>query len=206
MEFHPRRATGTILGITASAWALVFAALLVLRGATEPVSLSTVFCYLVAGIFLGVGALLAYWTYACAGLRYTLDRNGLAIHCGFVRQVIPLESVKRLTQGELVPLPRIAGVGWPGYHVGRAEVQDIGETLFYSTHRRPAELVYVITASQAYAVSPPDVKKFVSEVESMRKQGVALLLQQAPRRLPLADQPFWFDRYAQGLALVAVLL
>ncbi len=206
MQFHPRRATGTTLGIAASAWALVFAALLVLRGATEPVSLSTVFCYLFAAVFLGIAALIGWWTYACASLRYELDRNGLVIHCGFVRQVIPLDGVKRVTHGELIPLPNVKGVGWPGHHVGHASVQDIGETLFYSTHRRPAELVYVITASQAYAVSPPDVRQFVSEVESARKEGVELPLRQVPRRLPLADQPFWLDRYAQGLALVAVLL
>ncbi len=194
------------MGIAACAWALLFAALLVLRGATEPVSVSTVLCYLFAGLFVGIAALFAYWTYACASLRYELDRNALVVHCGFVRQVIPLDSVKRVTFGELVPLPAIEGVGWSGYHVGRAKVQDIGETLFYSTHRRPAELVYVITAAQAYAVSPPDVRRFVSELDAARTEGVEIALRQTPRRAPLAYQPFWLDRYAQGLALVAVLL
>ncbi|MGA2284945.1 MAG: PH domain-containing protein [Dehalococcoidia bacterium] len=206
MQFRPIRTTGTALGIAASVWAVLFAALLVLRGATQPVSVSTALCYLLAGVFVGIAALVAYWTYACAGLRYELDRNGLVIHCGFVRQVIPLDSVKKVTPGELVPLPGIEGVGWPGYHVGRAKVQDIGETLFYSTHRRPGELVYVLTASQVYAISPPDVRRFVSEIESARKEGVELALRQAPRRMPLGDQPFWLDRYAQGLALLAILL
>ena len=54
MQFRPLRATGIALGGFASAWAFVFAALLLLRSATQPVSLSTVFCYLIAAVFLGI--------------------------------------------------------------------------------------------------------------------------------------------------------
>jgi len=206
MQFRPLRATGIALGGFASAWALVFAALLLLRGAAQPVSLSTVFCYLIAALFLGIGLLGAYWTYACATLRYDLDRNGLSIHWGFVRQVIPLDSVKRLARGEVIALPSISGVNWPGYHVGRAEIHEIGETLFYSTHRNLADIVYVLTPSLTYAVSPPDAQRFISDVESMQKQGATVPLKQVPRRQPIADQPFWLDRWAQGLAVAAVLL
>jgi len=206
MELRPLRATGIALGAFASAWAFVFAALLLLRGATQPVSLSTVFCYVFAAVFLSIGALAAYWTWACATLRYTLDRNGLSIHWGLVRQVIPLDSVKRLARGEVIALPGISGVNWPGYHVGRAEIKEVGETLFYSTHRRLAEIVYVVTPSLTYAVSPPDVQQFISDVESMQKQGATVPLRQVPRRQPLADQPFWHDRWAQGMAIAAVLL
>jgi hypothetical protein len=206
MHFRPLHATGTALGLLASAWALVFAGLLILRGATQPVSLSTVFCYLIAAVFLGVGLLVAYWTYACATLRYDLDRNGLVIHWGFVRQMVPLDSVKRLARGELIPLAGIRGINWPGYHVGRAEINEVGETLFYSTHRRLAEIVYVVTPTLTYAVSPANAQQFISDVESMQKQGAKLSLLQVPRRSPLADQPFWLDRWAQGLAVAAAVL
>jgi Bacterial PH domain len=206
MQFHPPRATGIALGAVASAWGFLFAALLVLRGLTEPVSLSSVFCYLVAGVLLGIALLLAYWTYACASLRYEVDQNGLTIHWGFVRQVVPIDSVKRLARGELIPMSKITGVGWPGYHVGRAEIREVGETLFYSTHRRPADLVYVVTPSLTYAVSPLNAQQFIEEVERAQKQKPAIPLRQAPRRVSLLDQPFWLDRYAQGLAVIAVLL
>jgi hypothetical protein len=43
-------------------------------------------------------------------------------------------------------------------------------------------------------------------VESMQKQGAKLSLLQTPRRSPLADQPFWLDRWAQGLAVAAAVL
>ena len=206
MEFRPLRATGTAIGAAASAWAFVFAALLVLRAANQPVSLATVFCYLIAALFVGVGFVAAYWTYGCWSLRYELDRNGLVIHWGFIRQVIPLDSVKRLGRGELISSSPISGVNWPGYHVGRAEIREVGETLFYSTHRHPAEIVYVVTPSLTYAVSPANAQQFISEVESMQKQGATVALRQVPRRSPIADQPFWHDRWAQGLAVIAVLL
>jgi Bacterial PH domain len=206
MEFRPLRATGTAIGAAACAWAFVFAALLVLRAANQPVSLSTAFCYLIAALFVGVGSVIAYWTYGCWSLRYTLDRNGLAIHWGFVRQVVPLDSVKRLARGEIISSAPINGVNWPGYHVGRAEIREVGETLFYSTHRHLAEIVFVVTPSLTYAVSPPNAQQFISEVEAMQKQGATVALRQVPRRSPLADQPFWHDRWAQGLGLAAVLL
>ena len=206
MQFHPQRTTGTALGALAATWGVVFAALLVLRGLTQPISLSTLFCYLVAAVFLGAALLIGYWTYACAGLRYDVDRNGLAIHWGLVRQVIPLDSVKRMARGELIPLSHVRGVNWPGHHVGRAEIREVGETLFYSTHRRLADIVYVVTPSLTYAVSPSNPQQFIKEVEAAQKQGPTLPLRQAPRRLPLLDQPFWLDRWAQGLALAAVLI
>jgi hypothetical protein len=122
------RFTGIAIGAAASAWAFIFAALLVWRGATQPVSLSTAFCYLFVAVFVCIGALGAYWTYGCSTLRYSLDRNGLSIHWGFVRQVIPIDSIKRLARGEVIALGSISGVNWPGYHVGRADIREV-ETL-----------------------------------------------------------------------------
>jgi Bacterial PH domain len=206
MQYRPLRTTGIALGTFATAWALIFAALLLLRAATQPVSLSTVFCYLFAVVFFAIAALGAYWTYGCATLSYTLDRNGLSIHWGFVRQVIPIDSIKRLARGEVIALGNISGVNWPGYHVGRADIREVGETLFYSTHRGLSDLVYVVTPSLTYAVSPADVQQFITDVESVQKQGATVPLLQVPRRERLIDQPFWHDRWAQGLAAAAVLL
>ena len=205
-EFRPHRGTGIIVGLVVTAWAVVFGALLLGRGATQAVSLAAVFCYLFAAAFFILAVLAAYWTYGCASLRYSLDRNGLLIHWGFVRQVIPLDNIKRFVRGELVTLPGISGINWPGYHVGSTETKDVGETLFYSTHRRLSDIAYVVTPSMTYAVSPPDVRQFISDVESMQRLGATIALRQVPRRHSLVDQPLWFDRWAQGLAIVAVLL
>jgi hypothetical protein len=206
VEYRPIRTNGMLVGAIVTVWALVFAALLLGRGANETVSLSTVFCYLFAAVFVVLGLIAAYWTYGCSSLRYTLDRNGLVIYWGLVRQVVPLDSIKRLVRGELVTLPGISGINWPGYHVGRAETKDVGETLFYSTHRHLADIAYVVTPNLTYAVSPPDVRQFIYEVEAMQKLGATVTLRQMPRRHRLADQQVWFDRVDQGLAVAAIIL
>ena len=208
MQFHPPRATGIALGALASAWAFLFAALLVLRGATEPVSLSTVFCYLYrrASSWASRLVIAAYWTYAC---------GEPALHTRPERPHDPLglRPTGRPPRQRQAAGPRrahhaagISGIDWPGYHVGRAEVRELGETLFYSTHRRLADIVYVVTPSLTYAVSPLNPTQFIEASGDGAEAEPAIPLRQAPHRVSLLDQPFWLDRYAQGLAVAAVLL
>jgi Bacterial PH domain len=206
VAFHPRHTNGVLLGGALVAWAFVFTGLLVARGLTQDVSLSALACYLVATVLFASGCLFAYWTYARATLGYVLDRNGLSIHWGFIRQVVPLDKIERVVPGPPGFPVQIQGLNWPGYHVGRGFVERIGETLFYSTHNSPEELLYVVTPTDAYAVSVADGERFVAEVHRQQQAGVAVSLRQTPRRSLLAAQPFWQDGLAQLLAIVAILV
>jgi hypothetical protein len=204
MEFYPRRTIGTLLGSLVAAWAFLLTALLIVWGLDQPVSLSALGFYLTAALLFGLGCLFTFWTYGCSTLRYVVDRNGLAIHWGPVRQMIPLDKIERLVPGRPGLTPRVQGVSWLGHHVGRAWVERIGDTLFYSTHHAPEELLYIVTPSQAYAVSVQDSVRFGAEVQARQNEGVAAPLRQAPRRAALAAHPFWSDRFAQLLALAAI--
>jgi hypothetical protein len=206
IAFHPRHTNGILLGGALTAWAFVFTALLVDGGLTQAVSLSALGCYLLAAVLFSLGCLFAYWTYARLTLRYVLDRNGLAIHWGFICQVIPLDKIERVVPGPPGFPLRVEGLNWPGHHVGRGFVERIGETLFYTTHSSPEELLYVVTPTDAYAVSVPDGAMFTAEVQARQKEGAAVALHQMPRRTLLAAQPFWQDGLAQLLALSAILL
>ena len=206
IAFHPRHTNGILLGGALAAWAFLFAALLVARGHSQAVSLSALDCYLVATVLFGLGCLFAYWTYARLTLRYVLDRNGLAIHWGFIRQIIPLDKIERVVAGPPGFPLRVEGLNWPGHHIGRGFVERIGETLFYSTHSSPEELLYVVTPTDAYAVSVPDGARFTAEIQARQKEGAAVALHQMPRRTLLAAQPFWQDGLAQLLAVAAVIL
>jgi hypothetical protein len=185
-------------------WALVLAALLVSRGLTQAVSLSALGCYLLAAVFFALGCLFAYWTYACATLRYHLDRNGLIIRWGFIRQIIPLDRIEKVETAYSEGVPNVEGLGWPGHHVGRGRIERFGDILFYSTHRDPEALVYIVTAQQTYAVSVAEKDRFIEEVETRRKEGPAVNLRQRPRWSFLAAQPFWQDRLALVLALTGI--
>lgn len=204
MEFRPPRAIGTLVGGALSAWCLVFAVALAARGLSHDISLGIITLYIVASVFFFLALLFAYWTYSLGTLRYTIDRNALTITWGDIRQMVPLSQIERLVPGRELPNPHVAGVSWLGHHVGHADVEGgIGETLFYSTHRSPSDLLYVVTPGQSYAISVDDEVAFAEAVQQQQRLGSLVAVPQAPDRLYLAAQPFWEDRTAQILALAA---
>ena len=204
MEFRPPRAVGTLIGGALAAWCLLVCAALVMRAALSDVDLSDIALYLSATVFFAIGALFAYWTYSLGTLRYTLDRNALTITWGDIRQTIPISQIERLVPGRELPNPHIAGVSWLGHHVGRGEVEGgVGQTLFYSTHRSPEHLLYIVTPAQSYAITVDDEVAFADAVQAQQRVGSLIAMPQGPERLYLAAQPFWADRTAQGLALAA---
>jgi hypothetical protein len=188
-----------------TAWCLILAGLLVSRGLTADISLSTLAPHLAATFFFGLAVLFGYWTFGCFTLRYAINRNGLAIRWGAIRQLIPLDQIERLVEGRQAPEPRIDGVNWPGHHVGRAPVERVGDTLFYSTHRSREELLYLVTPSQSYALSVPDRDRFARDLQEQRDLGPHVPVRQSPERSMVAAQPFWSDPPAQLLALLAIL-
>ncbi len=204
MEFKPARAVGTLVGGTLAAWCFAVAVALVVRGVTQDVALGIISLYVVASIFFFIGLLFTYWTYSLSTLRYALDRNALTITWGDIRQTVPIAQIERLVPGRELPNPHIAGVSWLGHHVGHGQVEGgIGDTLFYSTHRSPADLLYVVTPAQSYAISVEDEVAFAEALQSQRRLGSLIAAPQAPDRLYLAAQPFWDDRTAQALAIAA---
>jgi hypothetical protein len=204
MEFRPPRALGSLVGAALSIWCFVLAAALVVRGLNSDVSLSVVALYALAMLFTGMGVLFAYWTYSLGTLRYALDRNTLTITWGDIRQVVPISQIERLVPGRELPNPHIAGVSWLGHHVGQSHIEGgVGETLFYSTHRSPDDLLYVVTPTQSYAISVEDEVAFAEAVQNQQRLGSLVAAPQAPERLYLAAQPFWEDRNALILSMAA---
>lgn len=204
MEFRPSRTIGSLVGGGLAAWCFIVALALVVRGLTQDVALGVISLYVVASVFFFIGLLFAYWTYSLGTLRYTLDRNALTITWGDIRQMVPMSQIERLVPGRELTDPQVAGVSWLGHHIGHASVEGgIGETLFYSTHRSPADLLYIVTANQSYAVSVGDEVAFAEAVQAQQRLGSLVAVPQAPDRLYLAAQPFWEDRTAQVLALGA---
>jgi hypothetical protein len=182
----------------------VVALALVVRALTSDIGLGAVTLHIAAIIFFGLSLLFAYWTYSLSTLRYALDRNALTITWGDIRQQIPMSQIERLVPGRELEPPHVAGVSWMGHHVGRATVEGgVGETLFYSTHRSPQDLLYVVTPTQSYAISVEDEVAFAEAVQAQQRAGSLVAVTQGPDRLYLAAQPFWDDHTAQLLSLVA---
>ena len=204
-ELHPRRWPGVLVGTALTAWCFAFAGALLWRGLSQPIDLPAIGPHLAATLFFGLGLLFAYWTYGAATLRYYLDRNGLTIHWGDIRQLIPMERIERLVPGRELPSPKVAGVSWLGHHVGHGNVGELGDVIFYATHRTHDELLYLVTPTQTYAISVQDEVRFAEELQGHQKLGQLVSLPQVAERTSLAAQPFWRDPLAQGLALASIL-
>ena len=204
-ELHPHRALGVLVGAALTAWCFVFTVALLWRGLTQPIDLPAVGLYVTATLFFGLGSLFAYWTYSCLTLKYFLDRNGLTIHWGDIRQLIPMDRIQKLVPGRELPPPKVTGVSWLGHHVGHGPVEGLGDTIFYSTHGSHEELLYIVTEEHAYAISVADDVQFAEELQGHQKLGQVVSLPQVNERHSIAALSFWHDPLAQLLALAAAV-
>ncbi len=205
---RPARTTGIAVGTALAAVALLLSLALLLRALDWPASFPQFLAYAGAAVLAAAAIAFAFWTYACARLGYVIAEDELAIHWGPVAHRIPLTAIKGITQGRGEQRPRARGIGWPGYHVGRGEVDGTGHVLFFSTHQVPEELVYVDAGGIVYAISPQDPSRFASVLEKARKgvRGEKGAPRPAVRRSAVAVHPIWADRTAQLLTLAALLL
>ena len=185
--------------------AVALALALVARAATWPVSATQFGAILGAILLYLVAAVFAFWAYACYTLHYVLDRRGLTIAWATLGHFIPMERIESVWAGRGEDELRLHGLSWPGLHVGRGRVGELGEALFYSTHSSAEDVVYVRTPAAIYALSPQDPPRFIEEVERF-KQAAPRGGEESVRRDAIGGHPIWADRVAQWLALAAIVI
>lgn len=206
MNFRPHRLLGILVGSAVVACLLGMAAFLFVRLQESPVSLNA-FLLVLAIIGLAALALLfAFRIYGCLSLRYQIDRNSLTIFCGLQRHVIPLSMVTGLVLGKELTRPRLHGLGWPGYHIGEGRVGGLGKTVFYSAHRSPKDLLYVLTNELAYGISLAKPKEFAAELSARQRLGATSGIGEKASHVNLWDVPMLKDVLAARLLIVGLLL
>ena len=191
VTFRPPRLLGVSVGaiLTLGVWAM--AILIARRSLSEGFSAITLLAWVCVLALAGGGLLLAYWTFGCLRLCYIVDRGVLAIQWGSSRIVVPLGQVKRLIPGYLLSPPQLKGVSWPGYHVGLGRAGPLGEVLFFSTHRSPREILYLITPARSYAISGQDLEGLATKLQEQlgvegRAEGPG-----GPGMTGAAGKPHW---------------
>ncbi|MEX2446053.1 MAG: PH domain-containing protein [Dehalococcoidia bacterium] len=205
MYYQPPRSLGLLVGAALTAWALVLAVVLLGVGAGQGLNVVTAAALAGSVLALGVACLLGYWIYSLITLSYALDRNGLVIYWGTMRQVIPLDAIERLVPGSSVGVPRVSGVSWPGYHVGRAQIGRIGEVLFYSTHQTPEQVLYVMTTEKSYAISVTDPASFARQIQVRQDLGPTARVTHHVERVYPSMQGFATDHLGWALAAGAAV-
>lgn len=190
-----------------AALALVLALALIVRGLLDGVTFAAFAAYVVALALLAVAALAGYWALALANLRYELADGTLAIVWGLTRQVVPLANMERVVRGRALGVPRVQGLELPGWpcHVGHARLPRLGEVLFYSTHRTPADILYLVTEQETYGLSPADPQAFIQALQTAMDENGSELRQEVIRH-PLALLPAWTDRFGLAVAAAGALL
>ncbi|MDA1061931.1 MAG: PH domain-containing protein [Chloroflexi bacterium] len=206
MFYRPPRTLGLAVGGALTLWAALVTIVLLATGLRAELGFVGLLAYVGAGAALLLAGLFAYWTFALATLSYALDRNGLVISWGATQQVIPLGAIERLVPGTAIGVPRVRGVTWWGYHIGRATIDRIGPVLFYSTADAPEQVLYVMTPERSYAVTVDDPAAFAQQIVRRQELGpTAELTHHVRRATPnVLALTMWYDRTALTLAGIAV--
>jgi hypothetical protein len=202
--YQPPRALGLLAGVALTLWAAGVAILLGNFGLTSELGVPAVLAYgamVIAGL---LAAAFAYWTFSLATLSYAVDRNGLVINWGLTRQVVPLQAIERLVPGTSAGVPSVRGISWLGYHIGRGQLERVGEVLFYSTHQAPDQVLYVMTSERNYAISVPDPVAFAQEIQRRQDLGPTAGVTHHVEHSGASFQAFWRDRLAVGLSVLAL--
>jgi hypothetical protein len=202
---RPQRTSGTLIGVLLAVVAIALLTPLAVQAADWPIAWPTFVAYLAAIALFLLALLFAFWAYACFSLHYRIDGSGLLIRWGPLRHFIPIDRIQKLVPGRGEHQPRLQGLSWWGYHIGRGLAQGLGEVLFFSTHRSPEEVIYVQTATAVYGLSPRDHTRFTLALQRFQRAGQAGGSEGVRRHL-LAAHPIWGDRIAQGLAATAIAL
>lgn len=204
MHYQPPRALGLLVGILLALWSASVAVLLANGGVAADNGVEVFVTFLGATVAGALAVIFAFWTYSLATLSYLLDRNGLVITWGPMKQVVPLQAIRRLVPASSVGVPRIRGVSWWGHHVGQGKIDQIGTVLFYSTHQATEQVLYVLTSERNYAISVEDPEAFAREVLLRQELGPTAEVAHHVERSGASIESFWADPRARWLAAAAL--
>jgi len=151
---------------------------------------------------------LAFRLSGCFNLRYLVDRNGVTIVWGAMRQAVAMGRIERIVKGGTAQR-RLAWWPWPGLHAGVGGESDLGPYFSLAT-RPPAQQLLLVTPEKVYGISPAEPERFLEALQERNMLGPAHTLPAEPQWPLLWSWRFWHDWLGQalllaGLALVLVL-
>jgi len=173
------------------------------RGAFSPLTFGLSVALLVD---LAALVLMLYWSVAALRLRYRLSRNGLVIHWGASRVVVPMERIEAVVPGSQFGSPEgsplgyraFRGLAWPGLRVGRAQLPDGTSARLYTTDSL-THSVAVLTPDGAYVISPPEPDLFVEAWRVRRPLGLTQHWREEEQKAWPLNLPIWRERWAWWL-------
>jgi hypothetical protein len=201
--WRPARSLGGLISLllVPTVWILAVAA----ASKVLPISWFSFWFALGTLLLLFAGVVLLYWGVAFFTLRYVFDRNGLTLHWGGTRQVIPMNrilGIRRWADGEQV---RERGLRWPGCHRGWGRSTELGAVEFYATAGRSTQLL-ICTEEGTFVLSPRRPDEFIEEMEVRRSLGITRQLSQERHSWWLLGWSLWRDRPVWMIGGLALLI
>jgi len=147
---------------------------------------------------------LAYRTWGCLSLEYWVDRDGVTIIWGPMRQPVPMGRIERIIRGG-IPAVEQHWWPWPGPYAAVRVESPLGQLFSYAT-RPPSEQLLLVTPGAVYGISPAEPERFLEALQERHLLGPARTLPAEPIWPRLWQWPFWRDRVGQGLLLLGFLL
>jgi hypothetical protein len=147
---------------------------------------------------------LALRLWGCFSLRYQVDRDGVTIVWGAMRQGVAMGRIERIVRGGTAQR-RLAWWPWPGLHGAVGGESDLGPYFSLAT-RPPAQQLLLVTPDKVFGISPAEPERFLEALQERNLLGPAHTLPSEPRWPPLWGWHFWQDRLGLGLLLAALAL
>ena len=205
--FRPPRALGVIVGGAFTVWAAFIALVAGVLAGGAAVEPTTFLAWVVVALFAGVALLFGWWTLGVARLAYQIDDDALRIRWAGGEVIVPVVDIQRVVPGRTVGEESVTGLNWWGCHIGRGVASSLGPTLFFATHNRPDDNVFVVTPGRTYGLTVPDQVAFAEACSRRLIVGFEPGEPQRAEPRGFSVLPLWRDRdvwFVFSLVLVAL--
>ncbi len=192
--FRPPRALGVIVGGAFTVWAAFIALVAGVLAGGAAVEPTTFLAWVVVALFAGVALLFGWWTLGVARLAYQIDDDALRIRWAGGEVIVPVVDIQRVVPGRTVGEESVTGLNWWGCHIGRGVASSLGPTLFFATHNRPEDNVFVVTPGRTYGLTVPDQVAFAEACSRRLIVGFEPGEPQRAEPRGFSVLPLWRDR------------
>ena len=192
--FRPPRALGVIVGGAFTVWAAFIALVAGVLAGGAAIEPTTFLAWVVVALFAGVAVLFGWWTLGVARLAYQIDDDALRIRWAGGEVIVPVVDIQRVVPGRTVGEESVTGLNWWGCHIGRGVASSLGPTLFFATHNRPEDNVFVVTSGRTYGLTVSDQVAFAEACSRRLIVGFEPGEPQRAEPRGFSVLPLWRDR------------